>query len=211
MGFGLINHPAAGYNVTPPGLTMCVGNRTGKVVLTDTGVEGVVEGPCCAYSWRGFENVAGDIAQWVDGYITLGTEEGNKLYIAKDTDLLTQSLEQFTGEGYEVVTIADELANTMCLPTKLAMGESGEFIPANNDMMGQIAGFQNGNNLSGMSDASALLFVSVPRACFAGSFGLAAAVEGAFDVSLYGPGSLIAVDGLSSGVDDVGFRTVYFA
>ena len=77
-------------------------------------------------------------------------------YIAKDTNLLTQSLEEFTGEGYEVVTIADELANTMCLPTKLAIGESGEFIPANNDMMGQIAGFQNGNNLSGMSDASAL-------------------------------------------------------
>ena len=210
MGFGLVNHPDAGYNVTPPGLTICLGNRTGKVILTDTGVEGVVEGPCCAYSWRGFENVAGDISQWVDGYITLGTEEGNKLYIAKDTNLLTQSLEEFTGEGYEVVTIADELANTMCLPTKLAMGESVEFIPANNDMMGQIAGFQNGNNLSGMSDASGLFFASVPYACYAGSFGAAAAGSGAFRVSICGPGFLLADYGLSSGADFVGFRTVYF-
>ena len=211
MGFGLVNHPDAGYNVTPPGLTMRLGNRTGKVVLTDTGVEGVVEGPCCAYSWRGFENVAGDILQWVDGFITWGTEEGNKLYIAKDTNLLTQSLEEFTGEGYEVVTIADELANTMCLPTKLAIGESGEFIPANNDMMGQIAGFQNGNNLSGMSEASALLFDSVPFACGAGSYGDSAAYEGAFLVSFSGPGYLGAGFGLSSGDDCVGFRTVYFA
>lgn len=211
MGFGLVNHPDAGYNVTPPGLTMRLGNRTGKVVLTDTGVEGVVEGPCCAYSWRGFENVAGDILQLVDGFITWGTEEGNKLYIAKDTNLLTQSLEEFTGEGYEVVTIADELANTMCLPTKLAIGESGEFIPANNDMMGQIAGFQNGNNLSGMSDASSLTFDSVPRACCAGSRGDTAALGGAFGVSVCGPGSLGAALGLSSGDDGVGFRTVYFA
>lgn len=210
MGFGLVNHPDAGYNVTPPGLTMRLGNRTGKVVLTDTGVEGVVEGPCCAYSWRGFENVAGDIIQLVDGFITWGTEEGNKLYIAKDTNLLTQSLKEFTGEGYEVVTIADELVNTMCLPTKLAMGESGEFIPANNDMMGQIAGFQNGNNLSGMSDASILGFVSVPSACGAGSSGVTAAGAGAVYVSVYGPGSLGAAFGLSSGVDYVGFRTVYF-
>lgn len=211
MGFGLVNHPDAGYNVTPPGLTMCLGNRTGKVVLTDTGVEGVVEGPCCAYSWRGFENVAGDILQWVDGYITLGTEEGNKLYIAKDTNLLTQSLAEFTGEGYEVVTIADELANTTCLPTKLAMGESGEFILANNDIMGQIAGFQNGNNLSGMSDASLLRFVSFPGACCAGSYGYPAAGAGAIGVSFCGPGCLDAGRYLSSGDDFVGFRTVYFA
>ena len=211
MGFGLVNHPTGDYNVTPPGLTICLGNRTGKVVLTDTGIEGVVEGPCCAYSWRGFENVAGDILQWVDGYITLGTEEGNKLYIAKDTALLIQSLDTFTGEGYEVITIADELANATCLPTKLAMGESGEFIPANNDMMGSIAGFQNGNNLSGMSDASALVFGSVPRACIAGSYGTAAAGGGAFDVSIYGPGCLLAVYGVSSDDDGVGFRTVYFA
>ena len=91
------------------------------------------------------------------------------------------------------------------------MGESGEFILANDDIMGQIAGFQNGNNLSGMSDSSGLFFVSVPRACFAGSYGGAAALEGALGMSVYGPGCLRAGFGLSSSDDYVGFRTVYFA
>ena len=91
------------------------------------------------------------------------------------------------------------------------MGESGEFILANNDMMGQIAGFQNGNNLSGMSDASRLDFDSVPSAGGAGSFGFAAAAVGAIYVSVCGPGFLYAAYGLSSGVGNVGFRTVYFA
>ena len=91
------------------------------------------------------------------------------------------------------------------------MGESGEFILANNDMMGQIAGFQNGNDLSGMSDASSLHFDSVPFACSAWSYGGAAVDGGAVIVSLYGPGCLAAEVDLSSGVGVVGFRTVYFA
>ena len=88
MGNGLNNHPKGGYNVTTPGATLCLGNRTGKVVLTAEGVPGAVEGPCCSYSWRGFENVAGDIAQWIDGFITLGAEDSAMIYTTDSTSLL---------------------------------------------------------------------------------------------------------------------------
>ena len=65
------------------------------------------------------------------------------------------------------------------------------------------------HNLSGVSDASRLYFDSVPRACYVGSYGAVAAYGGALVAAIYGPGFLFAVYDLSSGVDLVGFRTVF--
>lgn len=212
MGNGLNNHPEDVYNVTTPGATLCLGNRTGKVVLTAEGVPGAVEGPCCAYSWRGFENVAGDIAQWIDGFITLATEEGNMIYTTDSYEVLSETLNDRQTEfnGYSTHIIPEELSNTMVLPTQLTMGEHGDFLPANNDMEGMVGAVMAGeHNLSGVSDASNLFFGSVPGACLVGSFGNVAAILGALQAAVYGPGCLVAVDGLSSGVGNVGFRTVF--
>ena len=214
MGNGLNNHPKGNYNVTTPGATLCLGNRTGKVVITTEGVPGEIEGPCCAYSWRGFENVAGDIAQWIDGFITLGTEEGNMIYITDSTSLLQQSLtdDQTDFSGYRSYNFPAELSNDLILPTQVTMGEHGDFLPANNDMEGMVGAVMAGeHNLSGVSDASSLAFDSVPCACRVGSFGLVAVVGGTLLAAFYGPGSLLADDDLSSGADFVGFRTLFKA
>ena len=214
IGNGLNNHPEGGYNVTTPGATLCLGNRTGKVVLTAEGVPGAVEGPCCAYSWRGFENVAGDIAQWIDGFITLGTEEGNMIYTTDSTSLLQQSLtdDQTDFSGYRSYNFPAELSNDMILPTQVTMGEHGDFLPANNDMEGMVVAVMAGeHNLSGVSDASRLDFGSVPRACVVGSVGGGAFDGGALGAAVCGPGSLGAGGGLSSGIGNVGFRTVFKA
>lgn len=214
MGNGLNNHPKGGYNVTTPGATLCLGNRTGKVVLTAEGVPGAVEGPCCSYSWRGFENVAGDIAQWIDGFITLGAEDSAMIYTTDSTSLLQQSLEpnQTDFSGYRSYNFPAELSNNMILPTQLRLGECGDFLPANNDMEGMMGAVMAGeHNLSGVSDASVLFFDSVPRACYVGSVGGLAFNEGALYASVYGPGFLLAGFGLSSGNDGVGFRTVFKA
>ena len=84
MGMGLVNHPNGSTNVTPPGATLCLGNRTGKVVLSETGHD-VVPGPVCAYSWRGFENACGDIYTWLDGFITA---DDMRVYCANSIETL---------------------------------------------------------------------------------------------------------------------------
>ena len=100
----------------------------------------------------------------------------------------------------------------MILPTQLRLGECGDFLPANNDMEGMMGAVMAGeHNLSGVSDASRLYFVSVPRACYVGSIGYYAFDGGALGAAVCGPGFLHAAYDLSSDDDGVGFRTVFKA
>ena len=134
------------------------------------------------------------------------------IYTTDSYEVLSETLNDRQTEfnGYSTHIIPEELSNTMVLPTQLTMGEHGDFLPANNDMEGMVGAVMAGeHNLSGVSDASNLLFVSVPRACVVGSYGGMAAYGGALGAAIYGPGFLYAVNGLSSGVGNVGFRTVF--
>lgn len=216
MGFGLINTSDQTYNVTPPGKTLCLGNRTGKVVIAASS-ETCVPGPVCAYSWRGFENVSGDIAQWLDGFITCpNNENGGGLYLTdtKETLSLPLSTSDYTNIylSNRFMEIPEVLTSDMALPTEFLLGNNGDMIGCNtNDQMtAMVAAFTN-SDLSGISDAQAVALGSSPCACGVGSGGDYASA-GFLIVALLGPGYLGADDfDLGSGIPSVGFRTVLYA
>lgn len=214
MGFGLINTSDQTYNVTPPGKTLCLGNRTGKVVIAASS-ETCVPGPVCAYSWRGFENVSGDIAQWLDGFITCPNDEnGGGLYLTDTKETLSLPL---STSDYTNIYLSNrfmeipEVLQGQALPTEFLLGNNGDMIGCNtNDQMtAMVAAFTN-SDLSGISDAQAVDLGSSPSTCYVGSIGRGASY-GLDGVAVYGPGFLSADRGLGSGYPYVGFRTVLYA
>lgn len=213
MGFGLINTAEGDVNVTPPGKTLCLGNRTGKVVISQEGHQ-TVPGPVCAYSWRGFENISGDILQWLDGFITCPNEDnGGGLYLTDTKETLSLPLSTSDATNIylsnRLMEIPEVLTTDTALPTEFLLGNNGDIIGCNtNDQMTAIVVACANSDLSGISDAQAVRLGSSPYAYAVGSGGYAA--SGSFlVVAFFGPGCLFALDsGLGSGVSFVGFRTV---
>ena len=213
MGFGLINTAETDYNVTPPGKTLCLGNRTGKVVISQEG-HSIVPGPVCAYSWRGFENISGDIAQWLDGFITCPNENnGGGLYLTdtKETLSLPLSTSDYTNIylSNRFVEIPEVLTSSIALPTEFLLGNNGDMIGCNtNDQMTAMVAAIANSDLSGVSDAQWVPLRSSPYACYVGSLGFTAS-NGFGVVAFAGPGYLGAYGfDLGSGDSTVGFRTV---